>query len=115
MVSKKLIDQLFRGSRSAVAFPLRAIYLNKVRAEGALPVQVLVSVSKRHFKHAVDRNRIKRQIREAYRQHKQLLCETVPEDKQVLLAFVWLSNEHLPTQQVENRVVNLLQRVAEKL
>ena len=97
------------------AYPLRAVYMRKVRAREDAPVQVLVSVPKKHFKHAVDRNRIKRQVREAFRQHKQLLYEALAEQEQLLLAFIWLSNGHYPSQHVESRVVSLMQRVAEKL
>ena len=126
MVSRKLIDTLFgacpakqglesRGSQSMAAYPLRAVFMKKVRARDDAPVQVLVSVPKKHFKHAVDRNRIKRQVREAFRQHKQLLYEALAEQEQLLLAFIWLSEEHYPSQHVESRVVSLMQRVAEKL
>ena len=126
MVSRKLIDTLFgacpakqglesRGSQSMAAYPLRAVYMKKVRARDDATVQVLVSVPKKHFKHAVDRNRIKRQVREAFRQHKQLLYEALAEQEQLLLAFIWLSDEHYPSQHVESRVVSMMQRVAEKL
>jgi len=126
MVSRKLIDTLFgacpakqglesRGSQSMAAYPLRAVYMKKVRARDDAPVQVLVSVPKKHFKHAVDRNRIKRQVREAFRQHKQLLYEALAEQEQLLLAFIWLSDEHYSSLHVESRVVSLMQRVAEKL
>ena len=60
MVSRKLIDTLFgacpakqglesRGSQSMAAYPLRAVYMKKVRARGDAPVQILVSVPKKHF------------------------------------------------------------------
>lgn len=61
--SKKLIEKLFKGgrSKSMVAYPLRVVYAQKADDEGEnVPAQMLVSVSKRHFKHAVDRNRVKR-------------------------------------------------------
>ena len=87
--SRKQIEMLFGGggSLSMAAFPLRVVYTIKERARADVPAQLLVSVSKRHFKHAVDRNRVKRQIREAYRQNKQLLCDAIPETKQVVMAW----------------------------
>ena len=117
MVSPKLIDTLFGGgcSQSMAAFPLRAVYIKKERAQGEAPVQMLVSVPKKRFKHAVDRNRVKRQVREAFRQHKELLYEALTEHEQLLLAFIWLSDEHRSSRDVESRVVGLMQRVAEKL
>ena len=117
MVSQKLIDTLFGGgcSQSMAAFPLRAVYIKKERAQGEAPVQMLVSVPKKRFKHAVDRNRVKRQVREAFRQHKELLYEALAEHEQLLLAFIWLSDAHRSSRDVESRVVGLMQRVAEKL
>ena len=116
MVSRKLIDTLFGGgcSQSMAAFPLRAIFTNKERAQEDAPVQILISVPKKRFKHAVDRNRVKRQIREAYRQHKQMLYDVLPENQQLLLAFIWLSDHHCPSQEVQARVITLMQRIAEK-
>ena len=119
IVSKKLIDELFTSGRghSLTAFPLRAVYLLKPVAhpEAAHPapsVQLLISVPKKKFHHAVDRNHVKRQLREAFRNNKQLLASSVPAGKQVALAFVWLSDRHFPTAEVEHRVCSLLRRIA---
>ena len=61
---KKVIEKMFAGgSRSFSVFPLRVVYLPVEELEA--PVSILVSVSKRRFKRAVKRNRVKRQIREA--------------------------------------------------
>ena len=66
---KKVIEKMFAGgSRSFSVFPLRVVYLPVEELEA--PVSILVSVSKRRFKRAVKRNRVKRQIREAYRMNK---------------------------------------------
>ena len=92
------------------AFPLRIVYMQKER-DGE-PLQVLVSVSKRHFKHAVDRNRVKRQIREAYRLHKHLLAQRIPEGISIALAFIWLSDEHYSSQRIEKSVSRLMEKVA---
>ena len=54
---------------------------------------MLVSVPKKHFHHAVDRNHVKRQVREAWRLHKQLLVEAIAPDKQLLIAFAWHSDQ----------------------
>ena len=112
LVSRKRIDMLFSGSRSVAAYPLRAVYINKVRA-GEDAAQLLISVPKKRFHHAVDRNRAKRQIREAYRKHKELLYKALPEDQQLLLAIVWISDTHTRSAVVERSVVKLLQHIAE--
>ena len=72
----------------------------------------MVSVSKRYFKRAVKRNRIKRQLREAYRQQKELL---LPLESGIDIAFLWNSDEILPTSKVFQKMQNLLQRIHESL
>ncbi len=116
--SRKVIEQLFGGgsSRSVSSFPLRAVFTN-IERQTAMPVaQIVISVPKRHFKHAVDRNRVKRQLREAYRQEKHLLEEAAEDKPQkgLLLAFVWMAAEHRSTQEVCHRMHHLLQRIAEQ-
>ena len=113
IVSQKLIDELFTGgqSHSLTAFPLRAVYSV---CSVSTKVQLLLSVPKRRFKHAVDRNRVKRQVREAFRRHKDVLYPSVPDNQRLFLAFIWLADEHFPTAEVEKRVVRLMQRIAER-
>jgi len=117
IVSKKQIESLFEGgeSQSLAAFPLRVVYQLTERRQSNTPAQILISVPKKRFKHAVDRNKVKRQVREAFRLHKQPLWEAIPDDKQLAIAFIWLSDKHCPTLEVEKRVVSLLRRIAEKL
>ena len=117
IVSNLLIETLFEkgNSHSLTAYPLRAVFLKTEHHEGCAPVQLLISVPKKRFKHAVDRNRVKRQVREAYRKNKHLLGGYVSEGKQLLIAFVWLSDKHSTTTEVEKRVVSLLQKIASKV
>jgi len=117
IVSQKQIDELFGShrSQSMAAFPLRTVYIIKERQEGQQPVQILISVPKKRLHHAVDRNRTKRQIREAYRHHKQLLADTIGSQQAVDIAFIWLTDQLQPSPQIDNCVKNLLQRIARKL
>ena len=125
LVSRKLIDRLFvgGGSKSMSCFPLRLVFMvldhndealeNKGSHVDMADVQMMISVPKRCFKHAVDRNRVKRQVREAYRRHRDLY--ELPEGKYLALAFIWLDHQHHETAEVEEKVVNLLRRMGEKL
>lgn len=119
LCSKRLTELLFSGgSRSFSAYPLRVVYRPMPEGEGKDEVVILVSVSKRHFKHAVLRNRVKRQIREAYRLNKGILAKSLSaEEKEasrgMMLAFLWLSDSLYATSQVQAKVRNLLHRVAE--
>ncbi len=124
IVSKKIIDRLFAGSGSKAisAFPIRLVYIllqeddealkTKGTKDGKSTAQVLISVPKRYFKHAVDRNRVKRQIREAYRKHKNIFA--LPEGKYLAMAFIWMDYRHHTTEEVERKTINLLQRMQEK-
>lgn len=117
IVSRRLTEALFsgQGSHSMAAFPLRVVYMTRERQSCDAPVQLLFSVPKRHFRHAVDRNRVKRQLREAYRHRKQVVCDAVAPDRQLLIAVIWLSDRHSPSELVGKRVDGLLHRIAEQL
>jgi ribonuclease P protein component len=119
LCSRTLIDRLFNGggSRSMTAFPLRMVYLKTDREPHAPQVQMMVSVPKRCFKRAVKRNRVKRQVREAFRKQKSaLLAHLEAEaDQQLILAFIWLDARLYDSQVVEQRVGNLIERASEKL
>lgn len=69
LCSVKLIDKLFHSGSSFLLYPFRIIWLQEP-LPGLSPVQVLISVPKKKFKRAVDRNLIKRRIREIYRLQK---------------------------------------------
>lgn len=110
------IEALFgAGSSSLSMFPLRATY-RTLPYEGHGPrVKVLLSVSKRRLRHAVDRNRAKRQLREAYRLQKQLLWNRLPEGKALHIAFIWLAGQPIDSARVAKRMHTLLYQMAERL
>lgn len=115
--SKKLINELFTGNgRSMTAFPLRVVFMKRNIVDDQPRAAMLVSVPKRYFKHAVDRNRVKRQVREAFRRNKSIITQNLTDDHEaVAMAFVWLTDEKFPSSEVENRMVRLLTRISECL
>lgn len=115
--SKKLINELFTGNgRSMTAFPLRVVFMKRTIVDDQPRAAMLVSVPKRYFKHAVDRNRVKRQVREAFRRNKSIITQNLTDDHEaVAMAFVWLTDEKFPSPEVENRMVRLLTRISECL
>ena len=117
VTGRSLVETLFGGgeSRSVSYSPLRVVYCLTQRETA--PVRILVSVPKRHFKRAVKRNRVKRQLREAYRKNKHLLAgrmEAMP-DKALALAFIWMDSQLHDSSEVESRMVSLLTRIGERL
>jgi len=70
--SKAQIELLFAEGKSISKYPIRLIY-KKTTIEKEVPIKAAVSVSKRNFKKAVDRNHIKRLLRESYRKNKYLV------------------------------------------
>jgi len=93
--SRKRIDQLFTGGRSFSVFPLKVFYhFSDENVAGAL--QAGVGVSVRNFRKAVDRNRIKRLLREAYRLNKPPLFATISEKKKNAAVFFLYLGKELP-------------------
>lgn len=115
--SKRLIDQLFSGNgQTMTAFPIRVVFMKRQLAPGEPQAAMLVSVPKRFFKRAVKRNKIKRQLREAYRRNKSILTRTLQHDDEgVAVAFIWLADRLFTTEEVENRMVRLMTRISECL
>ena len=112
---QKVLERMFAGGvRSYSFFPLRMVYIFAPELEA--PVSVLVSVSKRHFKRAVKRNRVKRQIREAYRLNKHLLIDALPPGcPPVAVAFIYLSDEVSDSALIDQRMKAALARVADNV
>lgn len=112
---KKVIEKLFAGgARSFSVFPLRVVYLpvNELEAQAS----ILVSVSKRRFKRAVKRNRVKRQIREAYRKNKHNLLQVLRDKEcRMAIAFIYLSDELVDSALIEERMKTALFRIIEKV
>ncbi len=109
--SKKTIETLFVKGKSFSIHPYVVKYTT-LDDEQANNHQILISVSKRNFKRAVDRNRIKRQIREIYRLNKQLLGEL---DNNYAIAYIYIFKEMLPYKDLESKLIECLYRLQSEL
>ena len=104
--SRKTIELLFTEGKSLTKFPIKVFYLpiehtEKTRAGFAVP--------KRNFKNAVDRNRIKRQLREAYRLQKHLLKKD--SDSKFALFFLYLGKDKMPYTPIEKSMISLIEKI----
>ncbi|MDG3582974.1 MULTISPECIES: ribonuclease P protein component [Galbibacter] len=106
--NKILIGTLFSEGSSVSKYPLRLIYMRAQETEGA-KLKAAVSVSKRSFKKAVDRNRIKRLVREAYRLNKHLFIQSTGENPYLFMLLY--TGKEIPSFKKLN---SILQKLHEK-
>lgn len=128
LTSQLVIDKLFAGGNASMAaFPLRIVYMQMEKEEQSgdaehdeslkhPPVSILVSVPKKRFRHAVDRNRMKRLVREAYRLNKHILWNALQEKNfRLAIAFVCITDT-LPTfRSVNKSMRKALIRIGERV
>lgn len=120
LCARKDIDALFGGEgRAMTSFPIRAVYAKAVADSHSPAAQMMVSVPKKHIRHAVGRNRIKRQVREAYRLNKPLLSGALDvltaQGRCLHIAFIWLDDRQRTSEDVTRHITALLQRIGEKI
>ncbi|MEZ5147544.1 MAG: ribonuclease P protein component [Bacteroidales bacterium] len=109
--SQKIIDQLFTNGQRFLLFPFLIVWL-PVELNANSPVQVLISVSKKKFKKAVDRNLAKRRIREAYRKNNGHLLEFMDQKQnQLALGIIYTGVEILAYKEIEKKILLVLQRL----
>lgn len=125
----RLVETLFNRGGSLYDFPLRAAWLRIDQSEleksfkAGLPpeigpVQMLVTVPKRKLRHAVDRVKMRRRIREAYRLNRLPLKTAVAADDNggtLCLAFIYIADKLLPYALVESKMKRILAKVEKKI
>lgn len=104
--SKKTIDLLFTKGKSVSKFPLRLVYTPITDTDEKLKFGV--SVSKKHFKHAVDRNYFKRVLRECYRLNKHLIHDNL--DQSYAIMFFYQTKERLSYQEINEKTIQLFEK-----
>ena len=115
LCKKKAIERLFGGGNlSFSAYPFRAVFC--VTESQEVPARILISIPKHRLRHAVDRNRMKRLVREAYRLNKGIIWDVASEKGiTVDIAFICISDRTATYREVRKSVCKILQRTAEAL
>jgi ribonuclease P protein component len=108
--SKILIEKLFDEGKSVKIFPLRLIFLETEFNE-PIKIKCGVSVGRRNFKNAVDRNRVKRLIREAYRLNKSAYFNNI--STQYAFMILYIGNEKPTFEQTDKSMRKLLEKFVE--
>lgn len=108
--SKKLIEELFNSGKSSFSYPIKLMYLELSDLDS--PLKMSVTVPKRHFKKAVDRNHMKRKVREAYRLHKSDLEQRlIASGRQMVCMLILVSKEKEEYCVIESAIKKLLKRL----
>ena len=108
---QKIIGELFNAGDSFLAFPLKVVFL-KTELPESFPVQAAFTVSKRNLKRAVDRNLLKRCMRETYRLKKPGLYKEISEKKlQIAIIFVYIGKEIVEYPVIEKAMISAFKKV----
>nr|WP_294926969.1 ribonuclease P protein component [uncultured Flavobacterium sp.] len=105
--SKTTIGLLFSEGKSVSKYPLRLVY-RQAEADSEEKIKIGVSVSKKYFKKAVDRNYFKRVLRETYRLNKHLLWENVQQPYSLM--FFYQTKDKLSYEEINTKTIQLFEK-----
>ncbi|MDP2059046.1 MAG: ribonuclease P protein component [Flavobacteriaceae bacterium] len=111
--STKTIERLFKEGLVLTAYPFKAVCIPDTFEVNNFPVKAGVSVSKRNFKKAVDRNRIKRLMREAYRRNKYLIFNKISTHHAIM--FLYLGREIPSLDKTDRHIIVLINKFLKDL
>jgi ribonuclease P protein component len=115
LCSKKLIETIFKEGKTVKAFPFTLLFLHHENKH-EVPFQMVISAPKKINRHAHDRNRIKRVVREAIRKNKFILEDFLNANNQQLAIFlVYTSKEEMTTEQLDKKTKKILTQLTDKL
>jgi ribonuclease P protein component len=96
LCSRSLIEEVFKQGKSVKSYPIKLIYLKTDKLTDSKHFQIAISVPKRNFKSAVDRNYIKRMLREVIRKNKLLIEPFLIQQEKKLALFLIFGDKEMP-------------------
>jgi ribonuclease P protein component len=96
LCSRSLIEEVFKQGKSVKSYPIKLIYLKTDKLIDSKHFQIAISVPKRNFKSAVDRNYIKRMLREVIRKNKLLIEPFLIQQEKKLALFLIFGDKEMP-------------------
>lgn len=112
---KRLFDALFKGSNKVLKHPILALWKPMPLPED-VPAQIGLSIPKKHFKRATDRNTIKRRMREAYRLNKHIIQMPLTQtQQQIAVLFIVLKTDNTSYDVLAPKMMLLLRDIAAKI
>jgi ribonuclease P protein component len=117
LCSKKFLTKLFDNGSSFLVYPFRAVWISSPNQNQSFPIQVVISVPKKRFKSAVDRNLIKRRTKEVYRlgKEQQLYPAVNLHQKKILLALSYVGKEIHDFNYIQQKLHTLFKTLILKL
>lgn len=105
---KTTIDKLFSLGKSKTFFPLRVQYTLVEARKTSAKASVLIVVPKRYIKNAVDRNLLKRRIRESYRKNKSILSFPEGFNKTIEFSLLYLTKDIVEYEEINRKILLIL-------
>ncbi len=114
LTKDKAVEHLLRQGKEISAFPFRMIWAEDPASDHCL--KIAFRISKKKIKRAVDRNRIRRRMREAFRQHKHILYDGISQtEKNFALLLIFSGSQSVSFQEAEGKIILILHRLVKQL
>jgi ribonuclease P protein component len=110
------IQDLLKHGHTLSSYPLKIYWKSTVDPSQKYPVRIAVAVPRKKFHRAVDRNILKRRIRESYRKHKHVLYEKMSDSSlKILLMVLYISDESIPYEDIDTALLSAMSKLVNDL
>ena len=117
LCSVKDLDRLYKNGNQVKVFPLKLLYqeVSKSDKQWPVPIKIAISVPKRLYKKAVDRNTLKRRLKEAYRTKKQSLYDLCGSEIKLSVLLIYIGREMVDSAEINKKMQSVLEALSKKI